>query len=214
MLQRLALSATVAAGLLGSPQDPATPSGTGSVVVTVLEAGTRRPVAGARVVADPHRAMTGADGRARIEGLQARTSWVHVFSDEHLSSVARTGLTPGGLLIAPPDIPQRLWAARNPDYPGILPVTIRAGATAVVEFVLPRGAVVAGYVHSPDGQPLAGARVDVLAVHEESTDIRVFGAAKTATTDRRGAFRATGIGTGDYYVRISREPERRRPGRL
>ena len=86
-------------------------------------------------------------------------------------------------------------------------IEVRAGAGLDdVDFVLPRGAVIAGSVYEPFGEPAVG--VDVRILRYEFRDggwslERTGGRFSGTATDDRGMFRVYGLPPGSYYVEAS-----------
>ena len=106
-----------------------------------------------------------------------------------------------GRILPPPDLPSERWAARNPSHPGMRPLTVRPGRHHAVEFILPRGAVIAGQVLTLAETPIQNAPVDVLEIYDESHDARTFSGAGSSKTDINGYFRVEGLRSGTYFVR-------------
>jgi hypothetical protein len=161
------------------PQAPATASLAGMVV----HAGTRTPIARARVTAtspalpEARVAITGADGRFDFRKLPAGA----------YSLVAtRTGFA------------SQQFGPRRGSPPATIP--LEAGQRiATVEVALEPAGVIVGQILDEDQRPFAGARVDALVSRLESNQATLVSLA-TAQSDDRGRFRLAGLPAGEYYV--------------
>ena len=69
-----------------------------------------------------------------------------------------------------------------------------------VDIALPRGAAITGRVFDEFGDPVAGARVQVLRYQLVQGERQLMPTANTAISDDTGAFRVYGLMPGDYYV--------------
>ncbi|MBI4266507.1 MAG: carboxypeptidase regulatory-like domain-containing protein [Acidobacteria bacterium] len=69
-----------------------------------------------------------------------------------------------------------------------------------VDFALPRGAVITGRVFDEFGDPVAGARVQVLRYQLVQGTRRLMPTGAAGQSDDTGAFRVYGLMPGDYYV--------------
>ena len=91
------------------------------------------------------------------------------------------------------------FGATRPGRPGT-PVVVSADQVVEIRIVMARGAVVTGTVRDSDGQPLAGARIAVIDVHDPAGFDRAFSSAQFVVTDDRGMYRAFGLSPTDYVV--------------
>lgn len=96
------------------------------------------------------------------------------------------------------------FGATRPGRPGT-PVVISADQVMEIRIAMARGAVVTGTVRDSDGQPLAGARVAVIDVHDPAGFDRAFSSAQFVVTDDRGIYRAFGLGPSDYVIVVVRD---------
>jgi hypothetical protein len=69
-----------------------------------------------------------------------------------------------------------------------------------VDIALPRGSAVTGHVYDEFGDPIAGARVQVLRAQLQQGIRRLVPTGAGDQTDDTGAFRVFGLAPGDYYV--------------
>jgi protocatechuate 3,4-dioxygenase beta subunit len=82
-------------------------------------------------------------------------------------------------------------------------VTVNARQRAEVNFTLRRGGAIAGRLFDEFGEPVAGARVQVLRARYERGQRRLAPVAVADQTDDTGAFRLYALPPGDYYVGAS-----------
>lgn len=81
------------------------------------------------------------------------------------------------------------------------PIELAAGQKLEgVDIALPRGAAITGRVFDEFGDPVAGARVQVLRYQLVQGERQLMPTANTAISDDTGAFRVYGLMPGDYYV--------------
>jgi len=145
-----------------------------SIEVTVVAAGSGKPISGATVEArgttvPPE--TTGGDGRALLRGV-ARGGMASV-------AARADGYAPAQALIAVPDAP---------------------GAVASAQIELRAGAPVSGVVVSEDGAPIAGAQVSErdVAAPFDLPDPR-----DQVTTDDQGRFTLPAVAAGTYRVQAT-----------
>lgn len=84
------------------------------------------------------------------------------------------------------------------------PIALADGQKQEVVLRLPRGAVIAGVIRAPNGQPLASAQAQLSRVQSTAGQLRsvaVPGVRMTATTDDKGRFRYYGLPPGEYVIR-------------
>ena len=92
----------------------------------------------------------------------------------------------------------------RPGYGPGTPVAIADEQTVQLVLRIPRGAVIAGVIRTPDGQPIASAQAQLGRVQSVSGQLRtvtVPGVRTNVATDDRGRFRFYGLPPGDYVIR-------------
>lgn len=179
----LALAAAASGALPSAPgQEFAAVSG------VVLEAGTRRPVTGARIILispvpspNPlaHTVLAGDDGRFDVERVK-----------------------PGAYHIAAAK-PPYATGFYGETAPGVAGGTTLLGAAGLtgVEILLSPGAVISGRVLDPFGAPAVWAHVSLRRLDAPvSSQIWIGNSATEFTTDDRGEYRAFGLAAGEYRV--------------
>ena len=179
----LALTAAASGALPSAPgQEFAAVSG------VVLEAGTRRPVTGARIILispvpspNPlaHSVLAGDDGRFDVERVK-----------------------PGAYHIAAakPPYATGFYGETAPGVAGGTRLIGAAGLTGV-EILLSPGAVISGRVLDPFGAPAVWAHVSLRRLDAPaSSQIWIGNSATEFTTDDRGEYRAFGLAAGEYRV--------------
>lgn len=97
--------------------------------------------------------------------------------------------------------------ARRPGGSGE-PVTLNAGARRRIDLQLPRGGVITGRVHGPDGEPAPGLTVAVLTTKylPAEGERRLAQTGVMGLTDDRGEYRIYGLPPGDYVVQVRPAP--------
>lgn len=93
------------------------------------------------------------------------------------------------------------FGQRHP-FEAIDPVDLTDGQRVTANFTLSRGSVITGRVSDEFGDPITGARVQVLRSQVQQGRRRLT-SANNATTDDTGSFRVFGLAPGDYYVAAS-----------
>jgi hypothetical protein len=83
------------------------------------------------------------------------------------------------------------------------PIDLAEGQRFTANFTLSRGSVITGRVSDEFGDPITGARVQVLRSQVQQGRRRLMPTATSAQTDDTGAFRVFGLAPGDYYVAAS-----------
>ena len=179
----LALAAAASGALPSAPgQEFAAVSG------VVLEAGTRRPVTGARIILispvpspNPlaHTVLAGDDGRFDVERVK-----------------------PGAYHIAAAK-PPYATGFYGETAPGVAGGTTLIGAAGLtgVEILLSPGAVISGRVLDPFGAPAVWAHVSLRRLDAPaSSQVWIGNSATEFTTDDRGEYRAFGLAAGEYRV--------------
>lgn len=159
----------------------------GSTVAGLVVGGDGEPVAGARVTAEAadagpgsapaswrQSAVTDEEGRFEITDIAGGKLW--------LQAQAR-GLLPGEKV--PVEVPS-------------------GGVLDNVRLTLEAGATVLGRVRSPDGEPVAGARIEVLA-GDRSFGRRSFLSRSDTATDGDGRYRLEGVPTGPQSLAATQQ---------
>ena len=177
-----ALAVLLATVTIAARQAPSSaPAFEGQISGVVRSAADDSPIARARVVAqsgeaEPHVALTGADGRFTLAALPA---------GPYTLTVTHTGYAP-----------YTYGQGRSTE------AAVNVGADQPrrnIDVVLERGGHIAGRILDEDGAPFAGAIVEALVRRfEGGRDVLV--AAASSRTDDRGEFRLYGLPPGDYFV--------------
>jgi len=92
----------------------------------------------------------------------------------------------------------------RPGYGPGTPMAIADGQTVQVVLRIPRGAVIAGVIRTPGGQPIAAAQAQLGRVQSSGGQLRtvtVPGVRTNVATDDQGRFRFFGLPPGDYVIR-------------
>ena len=184
----LAVSLLVALSL---NQVPATDQA-GRITGRVTVAGANTPVSGARVILLPTARPTGPMGPPpqAITDQDGRYTFEKVAPGTYRLDAQRTGFAP-------------LSAPARPRAVGT--VEVAAGQSIAVNLELQRGAVIAGRVLDPRGEPLTDARIMVLrrvpAPATTGMPSRLMPApGQGQQTNDLGEFRVSGLPPGEYYV--------------
>lgn len=80
------------------------------------------------------------------------------------------------------------------------PIELIDGQRVTADFALSRGGVVTGRVYDEFGDPITGARVQVLRAQMRQGRRQLSAAGTADQTDDTGAFRVFGLAPGEYYV--------------
>jgi hypothetical protein len=161
--------------------------GTASIRGLVTAADTNSPVRRAQVRAtspDTRSARLGttdADGRFELKDLPAGR-WTITASK-------------GGFVT-------QQFGQRHP-FEVLEPIDLAEGQRFTANFTLSRGSVITGRVSDEFGDPITGARVQVLRSQVQQGRRRLMPTATSAQTDDTGSFRVFGLAPGDYYVAAS-----------
>jgi Carboxypeptidase regulatory-like domain len=164
---------------------------TGSIRIVVVDAGSGVPIEGADVTVErargtPISAVTNLTGTVEVSDLA---------TGKYIVKVTYKG---------PPDAPD--------SAPQLTPLQsqqteVKAGATSVLEFTIRRPATLRGQVSTPEGRPVVGAPVSVLAVQRTYRGRPVLspGSASDAQaiTDADGRFVVASLTPGRYFVRVA-----------
>ena len=167
------------------PRDPReTPTGTAAIRGRIVAADTGAPIRRAQVRAfspegrDSRGTSTDAQGRFELRDLPAGR-WELVASKAGFVTLR--------------------YGQRRPREGG-QPIELAEGETmARANIALPRGAVVTGRIFDEFGEPVAGARVQLMR-HQSIQGTRQLMGVNGDNTDDTGTFRIYGLMPGDYYV--------------
>ena len=158
--------------------------GTASIRGLVTAADTNSPVRRAQVRAtspetrSARLSTTDADGRFELKDLPAGR-WT-------------ISATKGGFVA-------QQFGQRHP-FEAVEPIELKDGQRFSASFTLSRGSVITGRVSDEFGDPITGARVQVLRSQMQQGRRRLAPIANNAQTDDTGAFRVFGLAPGEYYV--------------
>jgi Carboxypeptidase regulatory-like domain len=161
--------------------------GTASIRGLVTSADTNSPMRRAQVratSADTRSARlstTDADGRFELRDLPAGR-WT-------------ISATKGGFVT-------QQFGQRHP-FESVEPIDLADGQRFTANFTLSRGSAITGRVSDEFGDPITGARVQVLRSQAQQGRRRLVPTANGAQTDDTGAFRVFGLAPGEYYVAAS-----------
>ena len=161
--------------------------GTASIRGLVTSAETNSPVRRAQVRAtspdtrSSRLGTTDADGRFELKDLPAGRWTITA--------------TKGGFV-------SQQFGQRHP-FESVEPIDLAEGQRFSANFALSRGSVITGRVSDEFGDPITGARVQVLRSQVQQGRRRLTPTGNGAQTDDTGAFRLFGLAPGDYYVAAS-----------
>jgi hypothetical protein len=161
--------------------------GTASIRGLVTSADTNSPVRRAQVRAtspDTRSARLGttdADGRFELRDLPAGRWTI---------SAAKGGFV------------TQQFGQRHP-FESVDPIDLADGQRFTANFTLSRGSAITGRVSDEFGDPITGARVQVLRSQVQQGRRRLMPTTNGAQTDDTGAFRVFGLAPGEYYVAAS-----------
>lgn len=150
----------------------------------VTAADTNTPLRRAQVVASsaqngpPRAASSDANGRFELAGLPAG-QWTVTASK-------------GGF------VSQQYGQRRSLE--SVAPIDLGDGQRFTANFALSRGGVITGRISDEYGDPVTGARVEVLRLQTAQGRRRLVPAGTANQTDDTGAFRVYGLDPGEYYV--------------
>jgi hypothetical protein len=94
------------------------------------------------------------------------------------------------------------FGQRHP-FESVEPIDLADGQRFTANFTLSRGSAITGRVSDEFGDPITGARVQVLRSQVQQGRRRLVPTANGAQTDDTGAFRVFGLAPGEYYVAAS-----------
>jgi hypothetical protein len=159
------------------------PTGTAAIRGRVTAADTGAPVRRAQVRAQAagngaRLVTTDAEGRFDLRDLPAGR-W--------LLSASK-----GGFI-------QQQHGQRHP-FDTAQPIELADGQRVTADFALSRGGVITGQVFDEFGDPITGARVQVLRSQMRQGRRQLTAVATADQTDDTGSFRVFGLAPGDYYV--------------
>jgi hypothetical protein len=158
--------------------------GTASIRGLVTSSDTNSPVRRAQVRAtspetrSARLSTTDADGRFELKDLPAGR-WTIAASK-------------GGFVT-------QQFGQRHP-FESVEPVDLAEGQRVTANFTLSRGSVITGRVSDEFGDPITGARVQVLRSQVQQGRRRLTPIASGAQTDDTGSFRVFGLAPGEYYI--------------
>jgi hypothetical protein len=158
--------------------------GTASIRGLVTAADTNSPVRRAQVRAtspetrSARLSTTDADGRFELRDLPAGRWTI---------TAAKGGFV------------TQQFGQRHP-FEAVEPIELAEGQRATANFTLSRGSVITGRVSDEFGDPITGARVQVLRSQVQQGRRRLTPTGNGAQTDDTGSFRVFGLAPGDYYV--------------
>ena len=161
--------------------------GTASIRGLVTSADANSPVRRAQVRAtspdtrSARLSTTDADGRFELRDLPAGRWTI---------SAAKGGFV------------TQQFGQRHP-FESVEPIDLADGQRFTANFALSRGSVITGRVSDEFGDPITGARVQVLRSQVQQGRRRLTPIANGAQTDDTGAFRVFGLAPGEYYVAAS-----------
>jgi hypothetical protein len=161
--------------------------GTASIRGLVTSADTNSPVRRAQVRAtspdtrSSRLSTTDADGRFELRDLPAGRWTI---------TAAKGGF-----------VTQQL-GQRHP-FESVEPIALTDGQRVTANFSLSRGSAITGRVSDEFGDPITGARVQVLRSQIQQGRRRLVPAGTGAQTDDTGSFRVFGLAPGEYYVAAS-----------
>ena len=161
--------------------------GTASIRGLVTSADTNSPVRRAQVRAtspdtrSARLSTTDADGRFELRDLPAGRWTI---------SAAKGGFV------------TQQFGQRHP-FESVEPIELADGQRFAANFALSRGSAITGRVSDEFGDPITGARVQVLRSQFQQGRRRLAPTANGAQTDDTGSFRVFGLAPGEYYVAAS-----------
>src|SRR5262245_3692018 len=161
--------------------------GTASIRGLVTSSDTNSPVRRAQVRAtspDTRSARLGttdADGRFELKDLPAGRWTITA--------------TKGGFVT-------QQFGQHHP-FEAVEPIDLADGQRFTANFTLSRGSVITGRVSDEFGDPITGARVQVLRSQVQQGRRRLMPTGNGSQTDDTGSFRVFGLAPGDYYVAAS-----------
>ncbi len=94
------------------------------------------------------------------------------------------------------------FGQRHP-FESVEPIDLTDGQRFTANFTLSRGSAITGRVSDEFGDPITGARVQVLRSQVQQGRRRLTPTANGAQTDDTGSFRVFGLAPGEYYVAAS-----------
>ena len=94
------------------------------------------------------------------------------------------------------------FGQRHP-FESVEPIELKDGQRFSANFTLSRGSVITGRVSDEFGDPITGARVQVLRSQVQQGRRRLAPIPNNAQTDDTGSFRVFGLAPGEYYVAAS-----------
>lgn len=96
------------------------------------------------------------------------------------------------------------YGAPRPGRQGT-PIALTDDQVVDVRIAMARGAVLTGMIRNAGGEPVAGARVAAVDVHDAAGLDRAMSGAQYVTTDDRGVYRVFGLMPSDYLIVVVQE---------
>jgi uncharacterized GH25 family protein len=195
----LIFASIVSLGALVDAQDNRQiPIGTSSISGTVVAADTGFAVAGVRVHIEGQTKCSAVAPAAQSESLELErmttTDASGQFSFPRLpAGVFKISLSSPQDKFLETEYGQRRRGGSGQSIP------LADGQQLALKIPMHRGAVIAGIVRGPDGEPLRNATVRALRYERENGFRRLESVADTQTDDR-GAYRVFGLEAGDYLI--------------
>ncbi len=180
---------------IGQPAKPDNTEAYSSIEGHVTAADTGAPLRGARVeLMGSGSAVAPRLNRTAVTDRRGQYRFDEVPAGRYLISASRPGFVTMRAGQKHPLARSELW-------------TVTSSTTDRLDFVLPRGSVIAGRLTDTNGEPLPGIRMTTLKVAYSPNGERLFPFSPLqVTTDDRGAFRVAGLGPGTYVLVARGEP--------
>lgn len=196
------------AGAAQQPTERRIPVGTSSISGTVVSAATGRPVPGARVsingsaTANMNAAQPAGRGRGgQVTSGNASPVWLSRMVTTDANGQFSFPRLPAGsfsISVYQESFLQNNYGQKRETEQG-KPVQLADGQQLILKIPMQRGAVLAGLVTGPDGEPQRNAQVQAWRVETNSGFKRLNGNGY-AQTDDRGMYRMFGLQPGEYVV--------------
>jgi len=113
------------------------------------------------------------------------------------------------LTVSKPGLMSTAYGAKRPGGAGV-PIVVAEGEQLPVTVKMARGAVISGTIRDANGEPAAGARLQVLSYGVDSSGARTLQNRTFSNsgngllqTDDRGVYRIYGLRAGEYYIQAS-----------
>lgn len=160
-----------------------TPTGTGSIVGTVVSAASGKPIHGARVQVNgapggPRMAMSDPQGQFTLTTLPA---------GRFLVDASHGAFLPAS------------YGQRTPGKAGT-PIELTEGQRVEIQVRMHRGSAITGTVFDDVGEPLVRGRVQALQYYVNQNGVRGLRLVTEVWSDDRGAYRLFNLPPGDYLI--------------